>query len=123
MDQEARATAAKKMEEQTAADGVEIRKVLSLYAAAFDRKDLRLLKSVWPDLPEAALTQAFRAKGEIRSALNPVAPPELNGNTASIRCKRVTEQVTQFGRQKPVEEARTVRLRKDGGRWVISAID
>ena len=39
------------------------------------------------------------------------------------QAEKVTEQATQFGRQKPVEEARTVRLRRENGRWIISAID
>ena len=115
--------AAKRAEEQADADRKEIARVLAVYAAAFERKDLNSLKAIWPGLPEASLTQAFRDKGGIRSQLRPVVPVELAGDRATVRCIRVTEQVTQFGRQKPVEEARTVRLRRENGRWIISAID
>jgi hypothetical protein len=90
---------------------------------AFEKKDLNSLKAIWPRVPEASLAQAFRGKGTIRSQLRPVAPVELAGDRATVRCIRVTEQVTQFGRQKPVEEARTVRLHREDGRWIISAID
>jgi hypothetical protein len=119
----ATAAAAKKAEEQTGAERSEISRVFAAYASAFEKKDLKLLKTVWPDLPEAALAQAFHGKGEIRSQLRALAPPELTGDRASVRCLRITEQATQFGRQKPVEEPRTVRLRKESGRWIISAID
>jgi serine/threonine-protein kinase len=123
IEREAEAAATHTAEKQITTDREEIARLLNLYAAAFERKDLNLLKSVWPGLPQAALAQAFRGRGEIRSHLRPLAPAELAGGHATIRCTRVTEQVTQFGRQKPVEEARTVRLRKENGRWVIYAID
>jgi hypothetical protein len=115
--------AAKRAEEQAGADRNEIARVLSAYATAFEKKDLDLLKTIWPDLPEASLAQAFRVKGGIHSQLRPAAPVELAGDRANVRCIRVTEQATQFGRQKPFEEARTVRLRRESGRWIISAID
>jgi hypothetical protein len=117
------AAAAKRAEEQADADRKEIARVLAVYAGAFEKKDLNSLKAIWPGLPETSLAQAFRDKGGIRSQLRPVAPVELAGDRANVRCIRVTEQVTQFGRQKPVEEARTVRLRRENGRWIISAID
>jgi predicted Ser/Thr protein kinase len=109
--------------EQIAADRGEISKVFTVYAAAFEKKDLKLLRTVWPALPETVLAQAFRASDKIRSQLRPLAPAELTGDRAVVRCTRVIEQVTQFGRQRPVEEPRTVHLRKENGRWLISAID
>jgi len=93
------------------------------YASAFEKKDLKLLKTIWPGLPEASLAEAFRGKGEIRSQLRPLAPAEIAGDHAVVRCTRITEQATQFGRQKPLEESRTVRFRKESGRWIISSID
>jgi serine/threonine-protein kinase len=117
------AAAAKQAEEQAGADRNEIARVLAVYATAFEKKDLNSLKAIWPGLPEASLAQAFRDKGGIRSQLRPLASVELTGDRATVRCIRVTEQVTQFGRQKPVEEARTVRLRRENGHWIISAID
>jgi hypothetical protein len=123
LDREAATAAAKTLEEQSTTDRNEIAKVLTVYAAAFQKKDLNLLRTVWPDLPEAALAQAFRARGEIHSELRPLASAEFAGDRATVRCMRITQQVTQFGRQKPVEEARTVRLRRESGRWVIYAID
>jgi serine/threonine-protein kinase len=122
----ATAAAAKRTEEQAGADRDEILRVLSVYATAFEKKDLNLLKTVWPNMPEASLAslaQAFHAKGGIRSQLRLLAPAELAGDRATVRCIRVTEQSTQFGRQKPFEESRTVRLRRENGHWVISAID
>jgi serine/threonine-protein kinase len=119
----AAAVAAKKAEDQIASDRNEISRLLTTYATAFEKKDLPLLKSVWPSLPESKLSEAFRGRGEIRSQLRALAPAELTGDRASIRCLRVTEQATQFGRQKPVEDPRTVHLRKESGRWIISAID
>lgn len=117
------ATTTAKKDEQITSDLSEISKVLAGYATAFERKDLNSLKVLWPGLPEAALAQAFRGKGTIRSQLRPLAPAELTGDSAMVRCMRITEQNTQFGRQKPVEEPRTVHLRKEAGRWVISAIN
>lgn len=110
-------------DDELAADSREISKVLAVYAAAFDRKDLSLLKSVWPGLPEAALAPVFHSKGVIRSELQPLAAAAVSGDRASVRCTRRTEQVTQFGRQKPVEQVLTVRLEKKAGRWIISAIN
>lgn len=123
MEREATAAAAKTAEDRGAVERAEISKVLTTYSAAFERKDLTLLKTVWPTLPEAALAQVFRGGGAIRSQLRLLGPVELSGDRATARCMRITEQVTQFGRQKPVEETRTVRLRRESGRWVIYAID
>lgn len=110
-------------DDEFAADRREISKVLAAYSTAFDRKDLNLLKSVWPGLPESALVPVFRSKGIIRSELQPLAAVEVSGDQASVRCTRRTEQVTQFGRQKPVEQILIVRLEKKEGRWRISAIN
>jgi hypothetical protein len=123
MAKQAAAAPQKNAGDEVAADRREISKVLALYAAAFDRKDLTLLKSVWPGLPEAALAPVFRGKGIIRSELRPLAEAEVSGSSASVRCTRRTEQVTEFGRQKPVEQVLTVHLDKKDGRWVISAIN
>jgi serine/threonine-protein kinase len=123
LDRESAASASKAAEQKLAADRNEISSVFATYSTAFEKKDLALLKTVWPNLPESNLSQAFHGKGEIHSQLRPLAAPELSGNQASVRCTRVTQQVTQFGRQKPFEETRTVRLRRDNGRWVIYAID
>jgi hypothetical protein len=123
MDKEVAASAPKTADEQLNIDRGEISKVLTVYATAFESKDINLLKTIWPALPEAALKQAFRGKGTIRSQLRPLAAIEIIGERAIVRCMRITEQVTEFGRQKPIEQPRTVHLRKEGGRWVISAID
>jgi hypothetical protein len=123
IDSEAATAAAKTIEDRVAADRAEIARVLAVYATAFEKKDLALLKTVWPNLPETALAPAFRSKGELRQQLRPQSPAEFKGDGAIVPCIRVTEQVTQFGRQKPVEEARTVRLRRENGRWIIYAID
>jgi hypothetical protein len=123
IDREAAASSARVAEQQVSADRGEIAKAFTAYATAFEKKDIGLLKSVWPTLPEASLAQAFRGRGEIRSQLRPLAQAEITGDRATVRCTRVTEQVTQFGRQKPVEETRTVKLRREGGRWIIYAID
>jgi hypothetical protein len=111
------------VEERIAADRAEISRVLSQYAAAFQKKDLDLLKAVWPTLPLATLAPAFRGSGELRSELRPLAPAEFTGDSASVRCTRITSQATQFGRQKPMEETRSVRFRRENGHWVIYAID
>jgi hypothetical protein len=123
IEHETSAAVSKGAEDKAAADRAEISRALALYGSAFEKKDINLLKSVWPNLPEAALTQAFHGKGAIRSELRALAPAELNGDRASVRCTRITEQVTQFGRQKPNEDTRTVRLRRERERWVIYAID
>jgi eukaryotic-like serine/threonine-protein kinase len=123
LEHDAAVAATRTADQKIAADRDEISKVLALYATAFEKKDLALLKTVWTTLPEASLAQAFRGKGVIRSQLRPLAPAEITGDRATVRCTRITEQVTQFGRQKPVEETRTVRLRRESGRWVIYGID
>ncbi|HZS54376.1 MAG TPA: protein kinase [Bryobacteraceae bacterium] len=123
MKREAAGIAKKKTDNQLTVDREEISRVLTVYAAAFDQKNLNLLKTIWPGLPETALARAFRGKGEIRSQLRPLAAAEVIDENATIRCSRVTDQITEFGRQKPVEETRTVHLHKENGRWVISAID
>ena len=122
IDREASAAVTRSVEEKVAADRAEISKALSLYNAAFEKKDITLLKSVWPNLP-AILSQAFRGKEAIRSQLHPLAPPEVTGDRASVRCTRVTEQVTQFGRKKPVEDTPIVRMRRESEHWAIYAID
>jgi serine/threonine-protein kinase len=122
LEHEAAAAASRTAEQQVAADRSQILKVLATYAAAFETKDLPLLKSVWPAAPEN-LAQALRGKGVIRSQLRPLALAEITGDGATVHCTRITEQITQFGRQKPVEEIRTVHLHKQDGRWIISGID
>src|SRR5262249_11759392 len=80
LDRESAAAAAKTAEQKIAADRAEIAKVFATYSAGFDKKDMALLRSVWPGLPEASLAPAFRGKGEIHSQLQPLANPEINGN-------------------------------------------
>jgi hypothetical protein len=122
IDRETSAAVVRNAEEKTATDRAEISKTLALYGSAFEKKDLNLLRSVWPTLPEATLSQAF-GKESVRSQLRALAPAELSGDRASVRCTRITEQVTQFGRKKPLEDTRIVHLRKENDRWVIYAID
>jgi hypothetical protein len=124
MEREAAAAAQKKQEERLASERAEIEKTFAIFATAFERKDLELLRSVWPKPDqEAALAQAFRSRGEeIRQQLRPIGPIDVAGDNATVRCMRIIQQVGQFGAQKPVEQPKTVRLRKENGRWVIDAI-
>ena len=123
IESEAAASTAKKMEDQTVTAREEIVKLFATYSSAFEAKDLALLRRVWPAMPERALGQTFRAKGVIHSQLQPIAAIQVSGDQASVSCMRITEQSTPFGRQRPVRETRMVRLHREAGHWVISAIE
>ena len=54
--------------------------------------------------------------------LEPLGPPEIEADEASIRCRRIVRYSDDRGDRKPVESDVTVKLRNDTGKWLIHSI-
>ena len=56
--------------------------------------------------------------------LQPLGQSKFAGDAATIACKRaITVQMKDGTRQRPIEQNVTVRLKKSGAAWVITALE
>jgi serine/threonine-protein kinase len=102
-----------------------IGEVLRSYKAAYEGKDLGALKALWPNLAESQakkLEEYFKFARSIQVDLQPVDPPRVAGETATVTCRRVDQVVTVDGKKMKNETNTTLSLRKRGVSWTIEAI-
>ncbi len=103
----------------SAADVQAIGVVLGQFNAAFENKQPREVKQVWPTIPGQYI-DAMRVPGAtFVIALHPTGDAEVNGNAASIPCQLATRTTVPVGQPSQTQKAVTVTLRKVGGRWTI----
>jgi hypothetical protein len=90
---------------------------LNRYQAAYESRDTDAIRTLWPSLGRDDLSK-------IEMTLQPQGSPKFSGDTATIACRRsITAQMKDGTRQRPAEQDVTVRLKKSGAAWVISALD
>ena len=94
-----------------------IGEVLRSYKAAYEGKDLGALKALWPNLADSQakkLEEYFKFARSIQVDLQPVDPPRVAGETATVTCRRVDQVVTVDGKKMKNETNTTLSLRKRG---------
>ena len=102
-----------------------IEEVLRSYKAAYEGKDLEALRTLWPSLADnqaKKLGEYFKFARSIQVDLQPIDPPRITGETASVTCRRVDQIVTVDGKKIKNETNTTLNLRKRGAAWTIEAI-
>ncbi len=100
---------------------------LHRYQAAYESRDTGAIQSMWPSLGRDDLAKIdgfFKATRSAKMVLQPLGPPKFADDTATIACKRnITVQMKDGTRQRPIEQNVTVRLKKSGAAWVITALE
>jgi hypothetical protein len=102
-----------------------IEEVLRSYKAAYEGKDLEALRTLWPSLADnqaKKLGEYFKFARSIQVDLQPIDPPRVAGETATVTCRRVDQVVTVDGKKIKNETNTTLNLRKKGLSWTIEAI-
>ncbi len=101
--------------------------VLASYRAAYESRDTGAIQSIWPSLGQddlAKINGFFKATRSAKMVLQPVGQPKFTGDTVAIACVRsVTAQMKDGTRQRPIDQNVTVRLKKSGLGWVITALE
>ena len=92
-----------------------IRAALQQFNTAFERKNLREIKDVWPNIG-AQYVAAVRT-GQFEMSLDPTGEPEIHGDSATVPCVLVTKSAN---RQQ--NNAERVTLQKAGSRWIIAGV-
>ena len=103
----------------SAADQQAISAVLGQFNAAFEHRQSREVKQVWPTVPDRYI-QAMRVAGAtFEMVLRPTGEPEVNGDAASVPCQLITRTTVSGGQPSQKQITVAVTLRKNGDRWTI----
>jgi serine/threonine protein kinase len=108
-----------------AADDAAISRALKEYQAAYERKDLAALQTIWPSIPKASLDGirgSFHDATEVSMGLRPVGEPKISGNSATVLCDRNLRQVILKRVLQASGRVRIVLLRAGTG-WTIQSVD
>ena len=98
---------------------------LRSYEEAYRSRDSRRVGSLWPSLGKRELgriDEFFRIAKSVELHLEPLQAPQIDNDTAVVRCRRAMSFHDGRGQQKPLEDTVTIRLRKSGDQWVFEAI-
>jgi hypothetical protein len=102
-----------------------IAQALRNYEEAYRNRDNRRVAAVWPSLGKRELGRIedfFRMAKSVELRLEAPEPPQIDNDTAVIRCRRTMRFTDERGQQKPLEDTVTIRMRKSGDQWVFEAI-
>lgn len=97
-----------------------ITSALTLFNSAFKRKQPKDVKKIWPSVPDEYI-ESMRQPGAtylMQLTPNPNAAPEINGDTASIRCD-LSITIKRAGKSQETSRPVKVRLQKVSGSWSI----
>jgi len=104
-----------------------IEQVLAEFGAAFTRKDIDAVASLWPSMPNLRdYRKSFADKNYVvvRYTLEPQSPPEIQGTRAQVNVRLTSNIAFQRGGgvANPTPSSKTVLLEEKAGKWVITAI-
>jgi hypothetical protein len=100
-----------------------IRNVIASYARAIEDKDIRLFRSLKPNLSreeQRRLEDGFRAVQK-QSVNVTILSIDRRGDDAVVMLRR-RDTVQAGGRQQQTESQQTIALRRGGGAWTIVEI-
>jgi hypothetical protein len=117
---------AKDQADRSSSERQAILNTISQFEAAFNRRDLAALRSIWTGMPKAAgevYRNEFRDTRSLEFRLTPVGPPDVNHDQATVICTRTQNFVAKNGAHPPPTSDRVrVALVRVGSQWNISAI-
>ncbi len=99
--------------------------VLRDLGRAYEDKDINRVRTLWPGLTAeqgSRLAGSFKVARTIGYKLEPLGPPAIESDEASIRCRRIVRCSDERGDRKPVESDVMVKLRNHTGKWLIHSI-
>lgn len=100
--------------------------VIARYAKAYENKDVEAMQAARPGFAAAdkkRLEQAFREFKSIRYSLTPTGDPAIEPTVATVKCRlKVEMRSNDGGSPRPVDQAVTVKLRRQADAWVIDTI-
>jgi hypothetical protein len=105
------------------ADDAAIRSVISTYGRAIEGKDLKLFRTIKPNLTaeeERRLQEGFRAVASQRVSLT-VISLERKGDQASAVVRR-RDELEAGGRRQTSDSRQTLTLSRSGNTWIITEI-
>jgi serine/threonine protein kinase len=111
-------------EDPTSAQREAIRSLLWRYEDALERKDLHLLKQVWPGLngsKEQQIRASLRSARSLRVDLSPTSS-YVEGDRAVVVCSRRDRVTGGDGQQMDNLTTATLSLRRVSGSWLIDGI-
>ena len=88
------------------------------FNAAFEHRQPRELRQVWPEAAKEYLDAMNQSGASFMMALHPTGEIQITGATASAPCKLITK-TTLRGQSKEAEKAVRVVLNYIGGHWLI----
>jgi hypothetical protein len=110
-----------------AGDEQSITQILSEFEAAYNRKDLVGLETIWNPMPgntASIIGEQFRIARTITFQLRPLASPVVSGDSASVDCTRTLNLVARDGQKPPaVSERVRVSLGRTRSGWAIKEIN
>ncbi|MBI2686140.1 MAG: caspase family protein [Acidobacteria bacterium] len=96
------------------------------YSKAYESRDVDSLQAVRPGLGPAErkrLEQAFREFKSIKYSLTPAGEPAIEATAATVKCRLKVEMRSSDGATpRPVDQAVTVKLRRQSDAWIIDTI-
>lgn len=122
--------AAQRLKEQTsqeqskrAAEEQAITAVLKEFEAAYNRRDIGALQSLWSGVPVAVYRQEFKDAKDLKFQLQPAGEITVNGGSASVVCTRTLAYQGRSGGRQTHSERVTVTLSREPSGWVIRSIN
>jgi hypothetical protein len=108
----------------SAGGAVPWRDLLAGYRTAYERRDARLAKQVWPAVDEGALARAFDAL-ESQAVTFDTCSVSPGSDHVVASCRGTATYVTRMGHRTSHTERRqwTFQLEKSGPGWVIESVE
>jgi hypothetical protein len=97
----------------------EINAALNEFNLAWEKRDSRDLRAVWPGVPKKYLDAMNQPSATLVMNLRPTGAPVVNGDAGTIACRLSTKTTDRSKVVGESQKAVNVTLRKNGDRWLI----
>jgi hypothetical protein len=100
-----------------------IRDVLKQYATALERLDADAVKKVQPSIEVESLRKAFREMRALNVTIDDVRVLASDASIARVSCKVNQTLTPKAGSKQTTSVTRVLRLRRQGGSWIIDSFE
>jgi hypothetical protein len=110
--------------ERRASVSEQIERALEAFRNAYESRDVHQLKLAWPSLDSSRLKsfeEFFKIARAVKVQLQPTGEPKLEGDRASVVCRRLIEFTDSRNNTKSTDDVVTIRLKAAGNSWVIES--